>query len=235
MFGCLREIKLDTLVCLIIGLQELNSENENSVFDCEQLESEENLLNDGSTTSSGYLGSDDDDNLVPMPGLTHDEITSSMDMGINPPGKKPERQFQRSIRMNSDIVKFISKRKKYSQELSKQLHKLFAVVSLMPEESLIKVTKNPGSRFIKDWSKKCCSIVTRFCDRFGKECFELRESSSVRKSLPKLGDMLRSTSAAYWIEANNTKLAIMTEQSERDQILTRVREFLQNTGHDGKE
>jgi hypothetical protein len=221
----LREIKLYALVCLIIGLQELNSENENSVFDCEQLESEENVMNDGSTTSSVYLGSDDDDNLVPMPGVTHDEVT---------PGKKPERQLQRSIRMNSDIVKFISKRKKYSQELSKQLHKLFAVVSLMPEESLIKVTKKPGSRFIKDWSKKCCSIVTRFCGRFGKECFELRESSSVRKSLPKLGGMLRSTSAAYWIEAN-TKLAIMTEQSERDQVLTRVREFLQNTGDDGKE
>jgi hypothetical protein len=175
-------------------------------------------MNDGSTTSSVHLGSDDDDV-----------------MGINLPGKKPSQQLKKSIGMNSDIVKFISKRKKYSQELSKQLHKFHAEVLLMPKESLIKVTKKPGSSYIKDWKKQCCSLVLRFCARFSKECFQLRESSSVKKRLPKLGGMLRLTTAAYWIEANNTKLAVMAEQNERDQVLEKVREFLQNTGDDGKE
>ncbi len=41
----------------------------------------------------------------------------------------------------------------------------------------------------------------------------------MRKSLPKLGKMLRTNSAAYWIEVNNKKLAVLTEQSEREQVL----------------
>ena len=156
-------------------------------------------------------------------------------MRIKPIKKKsPGQQWQKSITIDRDVVKFISKKKIFSQQLSKQLRStLHADVLLIPEESLIKVTKKPGSTCIKDWNSRCCSMVRRFCGRFRKESFELQES--VQKHLPKLGGMLPKTTTAYWMEAHHTKLAVMTEQSEREEILAKVREFLQNTGHDGKE
>ena len=194
---------------------------EHSSLDCQQPEEEKDSLQVGSRASSECLRSDEDQSL---------QIENGCE-------KKPSGQkWQRSITVNSDIVKFISKRKVYSEQLRKQLQKFYADdVLLIPEESLIKVTKKQGSTFIKDWNSKCCSTVKTFCGRFKKETFELRESSSVHKQLPKLGRMLRSTTAAYWMEASHKKLAVMTERKEREEVLTKVREFLQKTEDDGKE
>ncbi len=197
---------------------------------------QENLVNDGSTTSSVNLDSDidddDDEAAGSVIGTNEDDIT--LDDVSSGTVKKQRRQLKRHIKINKDVVKFISKKPKYSQELRENLEKLSAEVQLIPERSLIIVTKKLRSRYIKDWNKRCCSMVTKFCSRFRKNCFELKESSSVRKSLPKLGKMLRTSNAAYWIEGNNKKLAVMTEQSEREQVLEKVREFLQILGNDGK-
>ena len=193
----------------------------------------ENLVNDGSTTSSVNLDSDlddDDDEAGSVIGANEDDITS--DDVSSGTVKKQRRQPKRHIKMDKDVVKFISNNK-YSQELNENLEKLSAEVQLIPEKSLIIVTKKLGSRYIKGWHKRCCSMVTKFCNRFRKNSFELKESSSVRKSLPKLGKMLRTSNAAYWIESNK-KLAVMIEQSEREQVLEKVREFLQILGNDGK-
>ena len=194
------------------------------------------MNDDGSTTSSVNLDSDidddDDEAAGSVIGANEDDITS--DDVSSGTVKKQRRQLKRHIKINKDVVKFISKKPKYSQELRENLEKLSAEVQLIPERSLIIVTKKLRSRYIKDWNKRCCSMVTKFCSRFRKNCFELKESKSVRKSLPKLGKMLRTSSAAYWIEGNNKKLAVMTEQSEREQVLEKVREFLQILGNDGK-
>ena len=167
-----------------------------------------------------------------------DDDPNFMHEGNSTNGKaRSGRQRQESsIRMNSDIIKFIYKRKKYSQELSIQLDKLHSEMVLIPDQSFIKVTKRPSSPYIKEWNKQCNSIVRTFCGRFRKEYFQLKDSSLVRKRLPKLGDILQGTAAAYWIENNNRKLTVMIEQGEREQILTKVREFLKNIEEDnGKE
>ncbi|XP_028412718.1 uncharacterized protein LOC114535634 [Dendronephthya gigantea] len=204
--------------------------------DCEQpgYKKEEYVINDESTTSSIYLGSDDDDDdnneAISQEEKDHESSPQEpiMDVSTNPTGKTASRQFQRFIKLNKDVVKFISKRGMYSKELSVQLEKLHSVMLLMPDESCIKVTKKPGSKFVKDWRKRCCSKVKGFCGRFRKDCLDINEAYLVRTHLPKLGDMLRSTTAAYWIENNNTKLAVMTEQKEREQVLAIVKEFLQS-------
>ncbi len=197
---------------------------------------QENLVNDGSTTSSVNLDSDidddDDEAAGSVIGANEDDITSGHVSSRTV--KKQRRQLKKHIKIDRDVVKFISKRNKYSRELSENLEELSAEVQLIPERSLIIVTKKLRSRYIKDWHKRCCSMVTKFRSRFRKNYFELKESRSVRKSLPKLGNMLRTSSAAYWIESNNKKLAVMTEQSEREQVLEKVREFLQIFGNDGK-
>ena len=187
------------------------------------LENFENI----STTSSVYVGSDiEDDDVGSAQSGNENEIT---------PQKKQRRQLQKSIKMNRDIVKFISKRRKYSQELSEELETLCAEMQLIPQKSLIKVTKKLGSKYVKDWNKRCSSAVITFCSRFEKVCLELKTSSRVRNDLPKLGGMLRWSSAAYWIEDKNTKLAVMTEQSEREKVLEKVKEFLQISENNGKE
>ena len=192
----------------------------------------ENLIDDGSTTNSVKLSSDDED--------IDDETNSVQEEnedGLNTShgdGKEKRQSIQSSIRMNNDIVKFISKREKYSQELCKKLESLYAEVLLVPNKSLIKFRKKTGSKYIKDWKKRCSSKIRRFCGRFGKNCLEVKELSRVQRDLPKLGDMLRWSSAAYWID-NNKKLAVMTEQSEREQVLKEVKQFLQTSENDGKD
>lgn len=199
----------------------------------------ENLVKDGSTTNSANLGSDiddddDDDEAGSVLEDNDDEITSENVSSGNV--KKQRRHLKRSIKMNSDIVKYISKRNKYSQELSEKLEMLSAEIQLIPEKNLITVTKKRRSRYIKNWYKRCCSIVRTFCSRFRKDCFELdpEESISVRKTFPKLGNMLRSSSATYWIE-DNMMLAVMSERSEREHVLKKVGEFLQSLRNDGKD
>ena len=173
-----------------------------------KINDQENLADNGSTTNSIRLSSDDED--------------------------VSDKLIQSSIRMNNDIVKFISKREKYSQELCEKLESVNAEVLLVPNKSLIKFTKKTGLQNIKDWEKRCSSIIREFCGRFGKSCLKVKGLSRVRKDLPKLGDILRWSSAAYWID-NNKKLAVMTEQSEREQVLKEVEEFLQKSENDGKD
>ena len=192
----------------------------------------ENLVDNESTTNSVKLSSDDgdvDDETNSVQEENVDEFNTS-----HGDGKKKRQSIQSSIRMNNDIVKFISKREKYSQELSEKLESLYAEVLLVPNKSLIKFTKKTGSRYIKDWKKRCSSIIRTFCGRFGKKCLEVKELSRVRRDLPKLGDMLRWSSAAYWID-NNKKLAVMTEQGEREQVLKEVEIFLQTSENNGKD
>jgi hypothetical protein len=146
--------------------------------------------------------------------------------------KKQLRQPKKCIKINRDIVQFISKRNKYSQELSERLEMLSGEVELLPGKSLIIVTKKLRSRYIEDWHNQCGSTVTTFCNRFKKNCFELKELSSVRKALPELRKILQWSSAVYWIESNK-RLAVMTEQNECEQVLKEVRKFLGNHGKDG--
>ena len=191
----------------------------------------ENLVDDGSTTNSVKLSSDDEDvdnETNSVQEGNEDKFTTS-----NGDRKEKQRSIQSSIRMNNDIVKFILKREKYTQELCEKLES-HAEVRLVPKKSLIKFTKKTDSQNIKDWKKRCSSIIRTFCGRFGKNCLEVKELSRVRRDLPKLGDMLRWSSAAYWID-NNKKLAVMTEQSEREQVLKQVKEFLQTSENDGKD
>ena len=191
----------------------------------------ENLIDDGSTTNSVKLSSDDED-VDDETNSVQDENEDELDTSHGD-GKKKRQSIQSSIRINSDIVKFISKREKYKQELCEKLESLYAEVRLVPKKSLIKFTKKTGSRYIQRWKQRCSSIIRTFCGRFGKECLEVKELSRVRKDLPKLGDMLRWSSADCWID-NNKKLAVMTEQSEREQVLKEVMEFvsLENDGKD---
>ena len=210
-----------------IGFQDLSF-----LSDCRQSDERQpdvqNILDDSNTTSSVYLGSEDEDEVRAEAWKTGDENNSQM--SYKPSEKKRETHLQTSITINADVVKFIDKRNKFKQELIKQLQKIHGEVSLMPKEGRIKVTKEQGTIDTKAWRKQCCTTVRKFCARFTKHNFDLEDSSSVRKSLQKLGRLLRQTTAAYWIESN--KLAVMSEQSERNQVLKKVNEFLQST--DGK-
>ena len=209
-----------------IGFQDLSS-----LSDCRKSDERQpdvqNILDDSSTTSSIYLGSEDEVRAEAW--KTSDENNSQM--SDKPSEKKRETHLQTSITINVDVVKFIDKKNKFKQELRKQLQKIHGEVLLMPKEGRIKVTKEQDSIYIKDWRKQCCTTVRKFCARFTKHNFDLEDLSSVRKSLQKLGRLLRHTTAAYWIESNN-KLAVMSEQSEWNQVLKKVNEFLQST--DGK-
>ena len=104
-----------------------------------------------STTSSVYLDSDtEDDDVGSVQSGNENEIISQ---------KKQRRQLQKSFKMNMNIVKFISKRRKYSQELSEELETLCAEMQLIPQKSLIKVTKKLGSKYVNNWNKRCTSAV----------------------------------------------------------------------------
>ena len=195
---------------------------------------EENILEVSSTTISVHLGSNDDnDNARAEYRETgNDNNFQTISYMSGKASKRRETHVTASIKMNADTVKFIDKRNVFKEELKKQLKELHGQVLLMPKENRIQVTKEPGQIHIKDWGKKCRTKVKIFCDRFSKNQFKLEETNSVRKSLPKLGRLLQSTTAAYWIESNKT-LAVMSEQSERDEVLDKVNQFLQST--DGKQ
>lgn len=222
----------------LIGFQDLSCLSDcKQPDDCKQSDErpdEESILEVSSTTNSVYLGSDDDkDNAraeYRETGNDNNFQTSSHMSGKA--SKRRETHVTTSIKMNADTVKFIDKRNVFKEELKKQLKELHGQVLLMPKENRIQVTKEPGSIYIKDWVKKCRNKVKIFCDRFSKNQFELEETNSVRKSLPKLGRLLQRTTAACWIESNKT-LAVMSEQSERDEVLDKVNQFLQST--DGKQ
>ena len=192
---------------------------------------QENLVEDGRAASSVNLGSDIDDDDDTEAGVVLEDLDED-DMTLKDEStktvKKKCRKLKKFINIKDlDILKFISNRSKYSQELSNKLEKLNAEVELVPEKSLIIVTKKPISRYVKDWKKRCYSIVTKFCSRFRKNCFELKDSSSVQKAWTRLGKMLQWSNAMYWIESNKI-LAVMTEQNECEQVLKNVREFLGN-------
>ena len=216
----------------LIGFQDLSCLSDYKKSD--ERPDEENILEVSSTTRSVHLGSDDDNDNARAEyrdtGNDNNFQTSSYMSGKA--SKRRETHVTTFIKMNADTVKFIDKRNVFKVELKKQLKELHGQVLLMPKENRIQVTKEPGQIHIKDWAKKCHTKVKIFCDRFSKNQFELEETNSVRKSLPKLGRLLQRTTAAYWIESNKT-LAVMSEQSERDDVLDKVNQFLQST--DGKQ
>ena len=187
----------------------------------------ENSVEDRSTTSSVNVGSD-----------VENENTGSVQSGngneINPV-KKQRGQPQRSIRISRDSMKFISQTPEYSKQLGEKLEKLCAEMQVIPEKSLVKVVKKRGSRYITEWGKRCTSAVKTLCSRFRKDYLELKDPTRVQKNMPKLGDIPRWCSAAYWIEDENTKLVVMTEQSERDKVLEKINEFLQISENNAKE
>ena len=208
-----------------------HSKSEEILSDKVQFENnyQEYLVEDGSTASSVNLDVEiDDDDDTEAGSMFEDEDDMALRSEPTETVKKKCQQLKKCIDIkDADIVKFISNRSKYSQELSNKLEKLKAEVEFVPERSHIIVTKKPRSRYIKDWKKRCCSIVKKFCSRFRKNCFELKDSSSVQKALPRLGKMLQWSNAMYWIDSNK-KLAVMTEQGECEQVLKKVREFLEN-------
>ena len=195
-------------------------------------------MKDESTASSVDLNNDDDDiddnddnrDTEASSVLGDEDDMTSQDVPTET-AKKKRRQLKKYINIKkADVVKFISETNKYSQELGEKLKSVCAEVELVPDKSLIIVTKKLRSRRINDWNKRCCSMVTKFCSRFKKTCFELNKSNSVKNGLPKLGRMLKWSNAAYWMESNNKRLAVMTEQSECEQVLENVREFLGDYG-----
>ena len=192
------------------------------------------MVEDESTASSVNLDRDiDDDDNTEAGSMFGDEDDMTLQSEPTETRKKKCQQLKKCIDIkDADIVKFISNRSIYSQELSDKLEKLNAQAELVPEKNLIIVTKKPRSRHIKGWKKRCCSIVTKFCSRFRKNCFELKDSSSVQKAWPRFAKMLQWSSAMYWIE-NNKILAVMTEQSECELVLKKVKEFLENDGEAG--
>ena len=176
---------------------------------------------------------DDDDNddieAGFVPGV-NDDMTLQ-DVNVGPAVNKQRRQLKKFINIDKDIVEFILRNSKYSQELSEKLEKLSAEVELVPEKSLIIVTKKFPSRRIRDWRKRCCSVVTKFCSHFRRSSFELKDSSSAREALPMLKKMFQWSDAAFSIDSNKT-LVVVTEQNECEKILNNVREFLGNDGKD---
>mgnify|MGYP002803931348 FL=1 len=190
----------------------------------------ENLVKDGSKASLVNLDSDiDDDDHNKAGSVLGDEDNVTLQDEFTGTVHKRRKQHKKNIKINRDTVKFISKRKKYSQELTDKLEMLSAEVELVPEKSLIVVTKKLCSEPIQNWNKQCVLIVTTFGSRFKKNRFELNDSTSVRNALPKLRKMLQWSNSAFWIESNK-RLAVMTEQSECEQVLKNVREFLGNDG-----
>ena len=191
-------------------------------------------MKDGSKASLVDLDSDsDDDDYHNKAGFVlgdKDDVTSQDE--FTGTVHQQRKQLKKYIRINRDTVNFISKRKKFSQELTDKLERLSAEVELVPEKSRIIVTKKLCSEPIQGWSKQCTLIVTTFGSRFKKNFFELNDSTSVRNALPKLRKMLQWSNSAFWIESNK-RLAVMTEQSECEQVLKNVREFLENDGKDG--
>ena len=240
MFFCIRVTKwlADFFLkkFLLKGCQSSPNKNEEILSHWLQFEDyyQQNLVEDGSKSSSFNLDRDiDDDNNTEAGSMFGDEDEMTLQSEPTETRKKKCQQLKKCIDIkDADIVKFISNSGKYSQELSDKLEKLNAQAELVPEEHLIIVTKKPRSRYTKDWKKRCYSIVTKFCSRFKKNCFELKDSSSVQKALPRFGKMLQWSNAMYWIESNKI-LAVMTEQSECEQVLKNVREFLENDGKAG--
>ena len=119
-----------------------------------------NLIEDGSTTSLVNLGHYIDDDDMEAVGDEDDMIPHD---GFTGTTRKQRRELKKCIKINQDMVKFFCNKPKYLQELSEKLEKLSTEVELIPEKSLIMCTKKHRSRYTKDWHKRCCSIVTKFC------------------------------------------------------------------------
>ena len=194
----------------------------------------ENSREDISTTRSVHQDSGVEDGSTGSVQMEHEnKVTSEGMSSVNV--KQQRRKLQKSIKINRDSMKFISQTPKYTKQLSEKLEKLCAEMQLIPDKSLVKVVKKQGSRYITEWQKRCTCTVKTFFSRFRKDCLELNDPTTVQKKLPKLGDMLRWSSAAYWTEDDSTKLVVMTEISEREKVLEKVKEFLQISENDGKE
>ena len=221
------------------GFQQFQNRNKENLLDELQFanNNQENPLNSPRTAQWVNINDDDDndedndddnDDVEErfVPGI-NDDMTSQ-DIFVATVNKQ-RRQLKRFIEINKDIVEFLLRNSKYSQELSEKLEKLSAEMELVPEKSLIIVTKKFSSRRIRDWKKRCCSVVTKFCSHFRRSYFELKNSSSAQEALPKLEKMFQWSDAAFWIDSNKT-LVVVAKPSESEQILKNVREFLGNEG-----
>ncbi len=140
--------------------------------------------------------------------------------------EKPSKQLQVSVNVDNDIVKFLMKRKKYSEELKDLLSRLSAELILKP--GFIKITKVDGN-IIPNWEKRCEDTVNVFCSCFFKKYYPLSDEirDSISEALSTLQNDVSSTGAACWLDTHKQNLILVSLKVELSNVVKKVDEFIQ--------
>ena len=145
--------------------------------------------------------------------------------------RKPGKQYQKSVRINGHIIKYIMNSPEFSKDLRDQLSQLEANIQWKPNAGLITVLKKSDSKFVKSWHDKCRRAVLQFSNRFHRENFEVEEViwEKVKVAFPDLQEMLRSSAgASCWIEEKERKLIVV---SLRGDVAVKVAQILKQSLH----
>ncbi len=138
--------------------------------------------------------------------------------------EKPSRQLQTSVGIDSDIVKFLMKRKKYSKELKDLLRH---DSELQLKSGFIKIKKVDEN--IPNWEKRCEDTVNVFCSRFDKKYFPLGDEirDSISEALSTLQNDVSSTGAACWLDTQKQNLILVSPKVALSNAVKKVDEFIQ--------
>ena len=130
------------------------------------------------------------------------------------------------VKVDSDILKFLGKRKKYSEELKDLLSRLGAELTIKPEFIIVKkVTES----IIANWEKRCEDTVNKYCSCFQRECFPLDDAisrDSILGALPTLQKDVSSTGAACWLDTHKQSLVLVSLKLELSNVVKQVEKFI---------
>ena len=142
------------------------------------------------------------------------------------------KQLQISVNIDNDIVSFLLKRKKYSEQLKSQLFHCGAELEIL-KSGLIKIKKVDGST-ISNWEERCEETVHVFCSHFRKMYFPLDDEirDSIPEALSTLQKDVSSTGGACWLDTQKQNLVLVCPsvafgeaEKEVNQFFEKVRRF----------
>lgn len=135
-----------------------------------------------------------------------------------------------SIKIDADLVKYFSKRKKQLDDLKRQMSDIGVNINLVNPNCVRMSVRKSEATLVENWKEKGESMVRNFCITFYKQRFQLDKESEEWSPewIEKIQKRVSSYGAACWINKNN--LILVSASSEYDRALNDVREAMKNAG-----
>ena len=132
------------------------------------------------------------------------------------------------VKVDSDILKFLGKRKKHSDELKNLLSRLGADFQIKSADQCI-VIKKVTQCITVNWEKRCEDTVNTYCGCFQKEYFPLDDAisqGSILGALPTLQKDVSCTGAACWLDTHKQNLVLVSLKIEFSNVAKQVEKFI---------